>query len=99
MKLRVAFHNVGMVFSSSTAAIVNPYFTPLSCKGLVSHQGMLQVILLEALLQLKYLHYDCTSLVLSMHADSCVQHAIDDGGELAGHEIRPKISAAGQTHR
>ena len=50
MKLRVAFHSVGMVFGSSTAAIANPYLMPLSCKDSLSHQGMLQVILLEALL-------------------------------------------------
>ncbi len=83
MKLRVAFHSVGMVFSSSTAAIVNPYLMLLSCIGIAWHQGMLQVILFLALLQQKCLQYGCTS----MHADMCVQHAIDDGGKLAGPAI------------
>ena len=86
MKLRVAVHSVGMVFGSSTAAIANPYLMPLSCKDILSHQGMLQVILLKALLKRR----TCSMATSAMHAGLYVRHAIDDGGKLAGPAIVPR---------
>ena len=80
MKLRVAFHSIGIVFRSSIAAIVNPYLMPRSCRDRLPHQVMLHVNLLEAVLQYQSIQCGCAT----MHSICFMQVASSNDDKLAG---------------